>query len=142
MILWLKFFHLVFVVTWFAALFYLPRLFVYHTQVSSGDENQRFLVMEKKLYWYICVPSSIFVFLTGIWSVLIRGADYFSESTWLHIKICFVLGLLVFQTFCGRWHYEFKSQKRKRSERFFRIVDELPTIALLVALFLVVFKPI
>lgn len=139
--LWLKFFHLIFIVAWFAGLFYLPRLFVYHTETHDEAGNLRFQTMEKKLFFYITLPSSLIVLLTGLWMIYERGLEYFRMNLWLHVKISLVIGLFIFQGLCWRWLKAFKMGRNTHSSKFFRIANEFPTLILIGVIYLVVFRP-
>lgn len=142
MYLSLKSAHLIFMVAWFAGLFYLPRLFVYHTQVKPIDEQayQRFLTMEKKLLHVIMLPATVATIVIGFGLVSLNHT-YYTGSLWFHIKMLLVLCLCVFELRCY-WHYwQFKSKNNTHSEFYFRCFNEIPTLFLVAIIILVVFKP-
>jgi len=140
-VLWLKFIHLSFVVAWFSGLFYLPRLFVYHSQTPDEIGQKRFKVMERKLYYYITFPASLIVLVTGAAMIYEHGHEFFKVNTWLHMKLVFVLGLFIFQGLCWRWMRAFAENKNLHSSKFYRIANEFPTLMLLGIMYLVVFRP-
>ncbi len=135
--LWIKTFHIVFVVTWFAGLFYLPRLFVYHAQAGDEISNQRFKVMERKLYFGIATPSALLALGTGLWLWLGFGFS----GLWLMYKLLLVLILVIYHLWC--WHYlaSFKNDRNVRSHVYFRLFNELPVVLLIAIVALVVLKP-
>ena len=137
---WLKALHIIFVVTWFAGLFYLPRLFVYHADAQDAASNERFKVMERKLYRAIMNPSMILALVFGI-SLLGLGWASFGAAAWLWIKVALV-GLLVgYHHVCGRMLRDFANDANTRSHTFFRWFNELPALILIGAVILVVVKP-
>lgn len=139
--LWLKVFHLTFVVTWFAALFYLPRLFVYHAEASDQTSLTRFEVMEKRLYYGILLPSSLLVLLIGIVMSALTWEFYVSK-TWYWVKIFLVLLLFGYQGMCSRFRKQFASGENTRSHAFYRWFNEVPLVLLVLILIMVVIKPL
>ena len=135
--LWIKTFHIVFVVTWFAGLFYLPRLFVYHAMTEDEISNQRFKVMERKLYFGIATPSAVLALGTGMWLWL----GYGFGGMWLMYKLLLVLILITYHLWCWRYFAMFKTDRNVRSHVFFRLFNELPVVLLIVIVALVVLKP-
>ena len=135
--LWIKAFHIIFVITWFAALFYLPRLFVYHAAASDAISIARFKVMERKLFYGIMTPSALGALALGIWLWL----GYGFKGGWLHAKLALVLVLIAFHIACGKWLADFAQDRNRHSEKFFRLVNEIPVIPLLGCVILVVVKP-
>ena len=135
--LWIKAFHIIFVITWFAALFYLPRLFVYHAAASDAISIARFKVMERKLFYGIMTPSALGALALGIWLWL----GYGFKGGWLHAKLALVLVLIAFHIACGKWLADFAQDRNQHSEKFFRLVNEIPVIPLLGCVILVVVKP-
>ena len=138
--LWLKAAHIIGVVTWFAAMFYLPRLFVYHSTTADEIGRARFKIMEDKLYRIIMRPSMIITVLFGLW-ILVLGWDAFSHSIWLWLKLAAVVVLLGYHHYCARLLRAFAADQNTHSERFFRIFNELPALWLIVIVILVVVKP-
>lgn len=142
MYLWMKALHLIAMVTWFAALFYLPRLFVYHAMARDNGQQQavdHFIVMERKLYRGIMTPSMIAVLLFG-GTMLYLMPSWLSQG-WLHIKLTLVVLLIAYHHVCMIYLKQFAEGRCTKSHRFFRIFNELPVIALLVIVFLAVLKP-
>jgi putative membrane protein len=136
--LWVKSLHIVFMVTWFAGLFYLPRLFVYHAMAEDRPSLERFQVMERKLFWGIMTPGAILTIVFGVWLWLgwFRGS-----SSWLHAKIALVAILAGYHLWCWRLMRDLAAGRNRRSHVWFRWFNEFPVLVLLATVFLVVFKP-
>jgi len=136
--LWVKSLHIIFMVTWFAGLFYLPRLFVYHAQASDAVSRERFKVMERRLFWGIMTPGALLTVLFGLWLWLFwfRGA-----SGWLHAKLALVALLVGYHVWCWRLLKNFAAERNTRSERWLRWFNEFPTLILFATVLLVVLKP-
>ena len=131
------------VICWFAGLFYLPRLFVYHVQALKEKDSrgsERFKIMERKLYRGIMTPSAVIAAVLGLWLLADRWTGYFSEATWMHIKITLVLPLIAFHLSCGGMVKQFARDKNTHSERFYRIFNELPVFILVAVVILVILK--
>ena len=141
MILWLKAFHLITIVTWFAGLFYLPRLYVYHSSCDDQVGKDRFKVMEYKLYYYITTPSGILAVALGIWIMGIYGFEVSLQWTWLQIKLALVAIIICFHWYCGQLLKVFAADANTRPERFYRIINEIPTIPMIAIIILAVVKP-
>ena len=137
---WLKALHIIFVVTWFAGLFYLPRLFVYHANVEDAVSNDRFKIMERKLYRAIMTPSMILALVFGI-ALLAMSWASFAPSGWLWTKIVLVALLVGYHHACGRMLRDFANDANTRNHTFFRWFNELPALILIGAVILVVVKP-
>lgn len=138
-----KAFHIIAVVCWFAGIFYLPRLFVYHTQaLKEGDQNgiERFKIMERKLYRGIMTPSAVVALILGLWLLIDRWNDYFSQATWMHIKLVLVILLLGYHHACGRLLKKFANDANQRSETWFRVFNEVPVFILVAVVILVTLK--
>jgi protoporphyrinogen IX oxidase len=137
-VLWVKSFHIVFMVTWFAALFYLPRLFVYHAQADDRVSLERFHLMERKLFWGIMTPGAALTIAFGVWLWLgwFRGS-----SSWLHAKMALVAILVGYHSWCWRLMRDFAAGRNNRSHVWFRWFNEFPVLVLFATVFLVVFKP-
>jgi putative membrane protein len=135
--LWVKAFHIIAVVTWFAALFYLPRLFVYHAMSEDAISIERFKVMERKLYRGIMTPSAIIAVSLGLWLWLGFGF----AGGWLHAKLALVTILLGYHWYCGRLLVEFREDRNTRSHVFYRWFNEFPVLILVGIVILVVVKP-
>ena len=142
--LWIKAFHIIFVITWFAGLFYLPRLFVYHAMTEDETSHQRFKVMERKLYYGIMAPSVILAVGLGIWLLVAYWWQPFlaaQGTIWLHVKITLVLILIGYHLYCGKLMNDFKQNRNHHSHIFYRWFNEFPVIILIVATILVEVKP-
>ena len=139
-ILTFKALHLIFMVTWYAAMFYLPRLFVYHSSTEDPIARKMFCVMEKKLYSIIMTPSAV---LTLVFGLILFGLTWSSHATslWIYIKLVIVLLLFAFHGICGSIVRKFANDTNTKSEKFFRIFNEIPALTLVAIIFLAVFKP-
>ena len=137
--LWLRFLHIISFVAWMAGLFYLPRLFVYHTQKPTGsDAADTFVVMERKLLRIIMNPAMIVTIVTG--GLLIWLTDAWVQG-WLHAKLLLVALLIAFHMALARWRRQFAEGRNAHSERFYRIMNEAPTVLLIGIVFFAVFRP-
>jgi putative membrane protein len=135
--LWIKAFHIIFVITWFAAIFYLPRLFVYHAGTTDREGSERFKVMERKLYRGIMTPSATLAVLSGLWLYLGFGFT----GGWFHAKIFLVVLLLAYHFWCGKLLRDFAAERNARSHVWFRWFNEVPVAFLIGIVILVVVKP-
>lgn len=138
--LWLKAFHIVAMVAWFAGLFYLPRLFVYHTQVTAPEENERFKTMERRLYKGIMTPSAIVTIGLGVWMLIEYAWAAYSNQMWLHWKIGLVGLLVVYHFYCGYIIRQFALNKNRHGALYYRIFNEIPVIFLVGIVLLVTLK--
>lgn len=139
--LWVKAFHLVFVVTWFAALFYLPRLFVYHALCEDQAGRDRFVIMERKLYRGIMTPSAVLTLLLGLWLLSFYSLDQIATMHWLHAKLTLVVLLFAYHGVCGRMVKTFAAGQNRRSHVFYRWFNELPVLVLIAVVILAVVRP-
>jgi putative membrane protein len=139
--LWLKAFHLIFMVTWFAGLFYLPRLYVYHAMSEDEISNERFKVMERKLFYGIMTPGMVITFVFGIWMLVDYAWGMYATMGWLHVKLTLLALLLVYHYFCYRYLVDFKLDRNRHGHVFFRWFNEVPVLFLLVIVILAVVKP-
>lgn len=137
---WVKAFHIVAVVCWFAAIFYLPRLFVYHAMSEDKISKDRFVIMERKLFRGIATPSAIATVILGIW-LISYDPSYYMSSGWMHAKLALVLLLCVYHYFCWRMMIAFRDEKNTRSHVYFRYFNELPVFLLIGIVILVVVRP-
>jgi putative membrane protein len=128
-------------VTWFAGLFYLPRLFVYHAQSHDSISNERFKVMERKLYFGIMTPGMILTFVFGIWMLADYAWSLYSASGWLHAKLALLAILLGYHVLCGKWLSDFKHDRNSRSHIYYRWMNEVPVLFLISIVILAVVKP-
>ncbi len=133
----LKSLHLIFMVTWFAGLFYLPRLFVYHAMTKDKAGKERFVIMERKLLFGITTPGGVLTIIFGIWLWL----QYDHVALWLSAKMVLVIFLVMYHIYCGKFYFHFKKNKNERSHTFFRWFNEIPVLILVLTVFLVVVKP-
>ncbi|GIX27932.1 protoporphyrinogen oxidase HemJ [Pelomicrobium sp. G1] len=135
--LWIKAFHIVFMVTWFAGLFYLPRLFVYHAMAEDPVSQERFQVMERKLYYGIMTPGAVLTLALGLWLWL----GYGFSGGWLHAKLALVAVLVGYHLWCGKLLRDFRQQRNTRSHVWYRWFNEFPVLILVAVVILVVVKP-
>ncbi len=140
--MWVKAFHVIFMVTWFAGLFYLPRLFVYHAVIDSGDEagHARMKVMERKLYAIMTI-GAVLTTIFGVWLLIDYAWAAFSSDGWLHAKLFLVAVLIAYHLYCGRIVKEFKADQNHRSHVFYRWFNEFPVLILFGVVILVIVKP-
>ena len=138
-VLWLKVLHIVAVISWMAALLYLPRLFVYHAGVAKGSaESELFKVMEYRLYTFIMRPAMFVTWVTG--PVLLVWMSYHKDG-WAIAKLLLVVALSIMTEFMGRWRKAFAEDRNEREAKFFRIMNEVPTVLMILIVVLVVVKP-
>ncbi len=140
--LWVKAFHIIFMVTWFAALFYLPRLFVYHASSNDKISNERFKIMERKLFYGIMTPSAIITIVLGFWMLFDYAWLAYSTMLWLHIKLALVVLLIIYHLYCWKLLNLFKEDRNPYSHVFYRWFNEIPVFMLIGIIILVVVKPI
>jgi putative membrane protein len=145
-LLWLKAFHIIFVITWFAGLFYLPRLFVYHAELLKAPPHdvvghQRFCIMERRLFWGIMTPSAVLAILFGLLTWGSYGWLAFKGTTWLHLKLLLVGVIIGHHYLCGRYMLAFRKQTHTPSATYFRFFNEFPVLILIAIVLLVVLKP-
>lgn len=139
--LWVKAFHIVFVICWFSGIFYLPRLFVYHAMSEDQTSKDRFVIMERKLFWGITTPSAILTIALGSW-LLIANSSYFMYQPWMHAKLGLVALVVVFHLYCWWYMKQLRDEISIRSHVFFRVFNELPVFVLIAIVVLVVVKPV
>ena len=136
----LKSLHIIAIISWMAGLLYLPRIFVYHTEATHESQKKVFKVMEKKLYNYIMMPAMMLSWLFGILLIHSLGFNIFLEL-WMQIKIVLVSILTFYHFLLGKYLNDFSINNNQKSSKFYRIVNEVPTIILILVVFVVVFKP-
>ncbi len=139
--LWLKSFHIIAMVCWFAGLFYLPRLFVYHTLSSDAISHDRFVVMERKLFWGITTPSALATLLFGFW-LLFLNMEFFLAWWWMQAKLALVAMLLVYHGMCWAHMVALRDGRNRRGHVFFRLFNEFPVLLLIAIVILIVVKPV
>ena len=135
--LWVKWLHIVFMVTWFAGLFYLPRLFVYHALSQDTLSRERFKVMERKLFWGIMTPGAVLTLFFGLWLWLGWGFS----GAWLHAKLALALVLVGYHAWCGKLLQDLRRDRNRRSHVWLRWFNEFPVLVLFAVVYLAVFKP-
>ena len=134
--------HLIAVISWMAGLLYLPRIFVYHVENKNKKEaTDIFEIMEKRLFFYIMRPAMIFTWIFGLILIYLNGIEIFSQL-WMQLKIVLVILLSAYNDYLGKCLLSLKNNSNTRSARFFRIINEVPTVMLIFIVFLVIFKPI
>ena len=134
--------HLIALISWMAGLLYLPRIFVYHVENKEKKEaTDIFEGMEKKLFYYIMRPAMIFTWIFGIILIYLNGLEIFSQL-WMQLKIVLVILLSAYNDYLRKCLVSLKDNSNTRSSKFFRIINEVPTIMLILIVFLVIFKPI
>ncbi len=142
MILWMKAFHIVFVVTWFAGLFYLPRLFVYHAQASDPNEHARLCVMERRLMIMTHIGATLsFIFGLATLFAFVQVAPGYMKQAWLHAKFLLVFLLLIYHFYCMYLVAKFKRGANQHSDRWLRFFNEIPGLLLIAIVVLVVVRP-
>ena len=135
--LWVKAFHIIFMVTWFAGLFYLPRLFVYHAMSEDSPSVERFKMMERKLFYGIMTPGAVLTIVFGLWLLLGFGIS----GGWLHTKLLLVVLLIAYHLYCGKLLSNFRQDRNQHSHVFYRWFNEIPVVLLIAIVILVVVKP-
>lgn len=139
-VLWIKSFHLIFVIMWYAGLLYLPRLFVYHAMSEDTISIERFKVMERKLF-AITTIGGLGALIFGLWLLLGYAWQAYASSLWLPLKLALVLVLVAFHVLCGKLMLEFRNDRNRHGHRFYRILNEIPAVILVAVVILVVVKP-
>lgn len=135
---WIKALHIIFMVTWFAGLFYLPRLFVYHSSANDRDGIERFKIMERRLFYGIMTPGGVLTIAFGLWLWL----GYGFGGGWLHAKLALVLFLIAYHIYCGKLLVDFKHDRNRYRQVFYRWLNEVPTVLLIAVVVLTVVKPV
>ncbi len=136
--LWLKAFHIVFVVTWFAGLFYLPRLFVYHCAATDTPGRERFVVMERRLFTLMTLGAALAIAF-GV--SMVAAAPAYLDFLWLRVKLALVAALVVYHLWCYKLLRDFRDGRDSHSQRWYRIFNELPALLLIAIVVLAVVKP-
>ena len=140
MYLWVKAFHVIFMVAWFAGLFYLPRLFVYHAEASDTVGRERFKIMEKRLSILMSI-AAVATIVFGIWLIGLLGWGWFMNTGWIHAKILLVVLLLGFHGWCQIQVKKFREDRASGSAGYFRLMNEVPTFFLVAIVVLAIVKP-
>ncbi|MBJ7577188.1 protoporphyrinogen oxidase HemJ [Devosia sp. MC532] len=138
--MWVKALHVISVICWMAGMFYLPRLFVYHTKVAVGSEqSEMFKVMERRLFRAITTPAMIASWIFGLWMIHLGLMDFSTGWTW--IKLIAVLGMSACHGILAKQLKAFAQDKNTKSEKFYRVINEVPTVLMLIIVIMVVVKP-
>lgn len=138
--LWIKALHIIAMVCWFAGLFYLPRLFVYHANTQDHASIEGFVIMERRLYYAIMMPAAFVTTLLGFW-LLHFNSTYYVHAGWMQLKLLLVALLWGYHLYCGYIVKQFALNLNKKTARFYRVMNEIPTILLIGIVLLVVLKP-
>ena len=133
--------HLIAVISWMAGLLYLPRIFVYHSEATYDSQKDIFKIMERKLYNYIMMPAMLLSWLFGVLLIHSLGFDIFLEL-WMQIKVILVIILTYYHFLLGKYLNDFAINENSKSSKYYRAINEVPTIILIVVVFVVVFKPL
>ena len=139
--LWIKAVHIIFMVTWFAGLFYLPRLFVYHAMSDDAVSHERFKIMERKLFYGIMTPGVVITIALGVWMLIDYAWAAYAHTLWLHIKLALVALLIGYHIYCGQLLQDFKQDRNRHSHVFYRWLNEAPVLVLIAVVLLAVVKP-
>lgn len=137
--LWVKAFHIIFMVTWFSGLFYVPRLFMYHAMATDTLGKARFKVMERKLYYYITTPGAVLTALFGLWLIALNPS--YMAMGWLHLKLTLVILLIIYHIYLGILLKKFAQDNNTHSVLFYKLTNEIPAFFLIAIVILVVVKP-
>lgn len=139
-ILWIKALHVIFMVTWFGGLFYLPRLFVYHAMSTDTPSIERFKIMERKLFWGIMTPGAVLTITFGL-ILLVYFWSAYKAMGWLHVKLALVGLLIAYHVWCFFLLRAFKEDRNKRSHRWYRVFNEVPILLLFGIVIMVLVRP-
>jgi len=139
-VLWLKAFHVIFMVAWFAGIFYLPRLFVNHAETQSKEVSEQLKGMERRLLLFV-TPFALFTLILGVAIIMAYGSAWFVAATWLHIKLTLVIILFIYHGYCFKLLKTFQQDKNTRSGKFYRIFNEVPVLILFAVIILAYIKP-
>lgn len=140
-ILWIKALHIAFMVAWFAGIFYLPRLFVYHAESNNIEVQQQLKIMERRLLYFV-TPFAFLTLIFGLMLIFMMGTQWFIASHWLHIKLLLVTVLFVYHGYCFKLLNDFKNDSNTRSGKFYRVFNELPVLILFAVIILAILKPV
>ncbi|MDN5937580.1 MAG: CopD family protein [Salinisphaera sp.] len=138
--LWIKAFHIIFMVTWFAGLFYLPRLFVYHADVGEGAEHERFCTMERRLSILMSIAAALTIAF-GLWLLWLYGLTWLSANAWMHAKLLLVILLIGYHGWCQVQVKRLRERRSHASAHYYRVMNEVPGVLLVLIVVLAVVKP-
>lgn len=136
----IKSLHIGFMVAWFAGIFYLPRLFVYHAESNSAEVHAQLIIMERRLLYFV-TPFALFTLLSGVSMIFIYGREWFAASMWMHIKLTLVILLFGYHGYCFKLLADFRENRNIKSGKFYRLFNELPVFLLFGIVALAVIKP-
>ena len=139
-IVWVKAFHIIFMVAWFAGIFYFPRLLVYHAESEQTQVHEQLKIMERRLLLFV-TPFAILTGIFGVWLIYLYGAQWFKVSGWLHTKLLLVILLYGYHIYCFKLLKTFQRDLNRRSGKFYRFINEMPVLILFAAVILAVVKP-
>ncbi len=140
--LWVKSLHIISIIAWMAGMFYLPRLYVYHVNAKPGGElSETLKIMERKLLRSIINPAMISTWIFGIWLATIVGSDYLKTAGWFHAKVALLVGMQICHAFLARWRKDFADERNTHSAKFFRVINEVPPVIMVIIVLLAVLKP-
>jgi len=139
--LWIKAFHLIAVIAWFAGLFYLPRLFVYHATTTDPISVDRFKIMERRLFFGIMTPAAVVALLLGLVMLFDYAWMAYKSMGWLHLKLTLVILLFVYHYYCWVFLKQFRDDQNRHNSKFYRVFNELPTLMLIAIVVAAVVKP-
>jgi putative membrane protein len=140
--LWIKSLHIIAVISWMAGMLYLPRLFVYHTGVKPGGEASELLkIMERRLLRFIINPAMIATWVFGLWLAWLYGFGNLKTAGWFHVKLAMVLLLQICHVMLSRWRRDFAHDRNTHTAKFYRIVNEVPTLLMVIIVLMVIIKP-
>jgi putative membrane protein len=138
---WVRALHVIFMVTWFAGLFYLPRLFVYHAMSEDGPSRERFKIMERKLYFGIMTPGMVLTLGSGVWMLADYAWAAYAHTIWLPLKLALVALLVGYHFYCGKLFTDFRHDRNRHGHVFYRWLNEAPVLILVAVVVLVIVKP-
>ncbi len=139
--MWLKAWHLIFMVSWFAGLFYLPRLFVYHAQTEDAIGNERFKLMERKLYRFT-TPWMVLTLIFGVWMLIDYAWLAYGDMLWLRVKLVLISLLVLYHLYCGKLVADFANDRNRHSHVWYRWFNEIPVVFLFAIILLATLRPV
>ncbi|MFN3459421.1 MAG: protoporphyrinogen oxidase HemJ [Oceanibaculum sp.] len=138
---WIKALHVISVIAWMAGMFYLPRLYIYHVAAPVGSpQSETFKVMERRLLRAIINPAMVATFIFGIWMLVLLGASVWSQGWW-HVKLTMLVLMSAYHGLIARWRRDFETDSNRRSAKFYRFANEVPTVLMIVIVIMVIVKP-
>jgi putative membrane protein len=142
MYLWIKSFHLIAVISWMTGMLYLPRLYVYHAGTKPGSEASEMLkIMERRLLRFIINPAMIATWIFGLWLATLYGWENLKHAGWFHVKLTLVVCMQICHAMLARWRRDFAADRNKHTEKFYRMINEIPTLLMVIIVLMVVIKP-